>query len=195
MFLLNFFFFIENILFYILIIKLFPYLSRKQRSNILSIKSASILFIISLLLNFFINNEILSYTMVTFFSGYLLADLIIGQIEYKEYIDLFTGYIHHSIYIFINFLSIVTNLTSVYSLFFISELPTILLSIGRFNSTLRNDYVFGILFFTTRIVYHTFLIYNTLMYPIVSFIGILALCVHIYWFKGWYIKYIYSIKN
>jgi hypothetical protein len=71
----------------------------------------------------------------------------------------------------------------------LSELPTFLLSIGSFDSSFRNDKLFGITFFITRIVYHIILTIifrknNTMFY-----LSLAALSLHIYWFYGWFMKY------
>ena len=182
-------FFLENLLFYKFTVNTFPSLSLKQKSHVLSIKSSFILTIFSLYFNLFSYNEFVGNMLIHFFSGYLLADLSVGIFKYPEYMQITTGYIHHSIYLFINYISFNNNLNNIYLLFFVSELPTLILSIGQFDSKLRNNNLFGITFFSTRIMYHMLLIYKYISLPYISIFGSLTLTVHCYWFKGWVIKY------
>jgi hypothetical protein len=123
-------------------------------------------------------------------------DCVIGRKEYNKYLLSLSGYIHHIIYIVVSVVCIKLNIILPYILFLIEELPTLILSLGKFNSNLRSDNLFGMTFFVTRIVYHIFLIMMTYNYHIIiPIVGTLALGVHIYWFKNWLNKYTLLFKN
>jgi hypothetical protein len=78
----------------------------------------------------------------------------------------------------------------------ILEIPSVLLNIGNYDAKWRNDRLFGIVFFTTRIVYHIYLTYVLWNIVIIRNFALPILCVHIYWFKNWFTKYGISIlKN
>ncbi len=162
----------------------------KQMSYISSFKSSFSMSIIGLF--YFFNLEVSredSIHYILFFTAYLLSDLLIGTIYYKKSIGFLTGYIHHSVYIIINLLSIYSNVEREYLSFMVLEIPTLLFSLGNFNSFFRRDYLFGFLFFITRICYH---IYLTIYYSsnvIIFSASILALSLHFYWFKNWCDKY------
>ena len=71
----------------------------------------------------------------------------------------------------------------------ISEIPTFLLSLGSFDSYFRNDSLFGITFFITRIIYHIILTWIFRKHSSVLFISLSALGLHLYWFYTWFKKY------
>lgn len=203
-----------QIKFFNTLLKLFPYATTKQKAYYLSTLNSLVISLCSLYLNiqFFTSNDIsynsliIQVLCISFFTSYLLCDILIGLFYYKQYIGILTGYIHHLIYICINILSIWLNSTLVYTLFLISEIPTIFLCIGNLNSKFRIDKLFGFLFFITRICYHIFLI--TLYYlpfdyfPMTKFfnqdsfsqkltttLAMSILGLHLHWFSKWYTKY------
>lgn len=69
------------------------------------------------------------------------------------------------------------------------ESSSIFLSGGRLFPALRQDLLFGLLFFAFRVVYHAWMLYKiytipnprVIMWPPV--LGVLVL--HLYWFYGW----------
>ena len=77
----------------------------------------------------------------------------------------------------------------------LSELPTLILSVGRFDSSLRDDNLFGITFFLTRIVYHMFLIWAFKDNSLLFYLGSAALTLHLYWFYLWFTKYFFKKSN
>jgi hypothetical protein len=72
----------------------------------------------------------------------------------------------------------------------ISELPTVILSLGSYNKKFRNDSLFGLTFFTTRICYHIFLTYMFRKHSLLLGVALSALSLHIYWFWNWVKKYL-----
>ena len=187
-------------------------LTEKQRSYIMSIKSAISMFLIGIYFNyhyltsnfdqieFFSNLESkggmnFGKIIVLYFTAYLVMDLYIGHYDYRVHMDNLSGYFHHIVYCIVNMLSLYIGVYPIYFLHMMSELPTIILSLGSFDKNFRNDNLFGITFFLTRIVYHAFLIWafkdNTLLF----YIGSAALCLHVYWFYLWLTKYLLTSKT
>lgn len=183
-------------------------LTEKQKTYIISIKNSLIMTLASVFyiylfinsgftLNFSKDNTIFGHLIILYFMAYLIMDLAIGIYEYPKSLELLSGYIHHSIYIVISSLALYynSNVLFIFILAMLEELPTFLLAIGSFDSSLRNDTLFGITFFITRIVYHLFLIFlfrNEM--NLVFYITSLALILHVYWFKNWWSKYGKKIK-
>ncbi|CAE7114254.1 unnamed protein product [Rhizoctonia solani] len=96
--------------------------------------------------------------IVRVFQGYLISDLLIGSIFYRQHITLATGWIHHTLYF-----SLIQYITSVgwsniFCLALIMEIPTLLLALGSLNPRWRSDYLFAGVFFSTRILLHIALI-------------------------------------
>lgn len=181
-------------------------LTKKQKAYILSIKSSLTMFFIGVYLNYYYftsgfsqdrfftileEKDTLNFgkLVVLYFASYLLMDIWVGNKEYPEYMKSLSGNIHHTIYIGINLVSLYTGLYPLYLLHMMSELPTFLLSIGSFDSNLRNDNLFGLTFFLTRIVYHAILTFIFRENKIILGFALAALGLHIYWFYGWYKKY------
>ena len=190
------------------LMKIFPYCTSKQQAYYLSTLNSIIISFLSTYLNFhfiYSNNltislDWISILTVSYFTSYLLCDLILGVIFYNQHIGVLTGYVHHTLYIFINIYSIYTENTFIYALYLISEIPTILLCVGNLNKSLRTNYLFGFVFFLFRIVYHSFLIsllyQSDTIFPMIKYLNIeyrstitfLAtsiLGLHFYWFFKW----------
>lgn len=201
----------EQYIFYKLINYKNKNLTTKQKAYILSIRTSLLLTLYSLYytriflyksgsnINTYQSNltsldKLLHKNVILFFTSYLIMDISIGNLCYPQYMTSISGNIHHTIYIFINYLIFKLNLQYIYILFFLEELPTVLLSIGQFNHRYRNDNLFGFVFFKTRILYHVFLLYKTYgLSNISSFLSFLVLLLHTHWFKTWVQKYL--LKN
>lgn len=196
------------------LILLFPNSSSKQKAFYLSTLNSFILSLSSLYFNFIffnhdtlsLNTNIIQVLTMSFFTSYLICDLYLAIFNYKQHIDLLTGYIHHSFYIFITIYALLNNNTFLYCLYFISEIPTFILCLGNLSKSLRMDKIFGFLFFTIRIVYHSFLIslyflpndyfsmtrfLNPELKFITTFFATSILGLHFYWFSNWYNKYFF----
>lgn len=202
------FFCMEYHIFYKGILTLKPDLTEKQKSWIMSIKSSLIMFLIGVYYNYhcFSNNfnEESFYNVldsnggvsfgkiiVLYFTAYLIMDVYIGNKEYHNHMKSLSGYFHHSIYIVVNIVSLYFGVFPLYLLHMLSELPTFLLAIGSFDSSLRNDDVFGATFFTTRIVYHIFLTWLFRRHSLLFYCSLSALGLHCYWFSLWAQKYFF----
>ncbi|KAI9347435.1 hypothetical protein DFJ73DRAFT_836709 [Zopfochytrium polystomum] len=124
-----------------------------------------------------------------FFVSYLLGDLFIGTVWYPSEMNPMSGYFHHTLYVFMTTSLLQWNLGGPLCWMFLLEAPTLLLSVAQINKALRNDMLFGAVFFATRIVFH---IYAVLHFAFAAFPGSLVwmypasvLPLHFMWFRGW----------
>ena len=190
-------------------------LTQKQKAHILSIKASLTLTLIGILFNYYYfangfnkdkflyaveNKESLNFGMIVvmYFISYLIVDMYVGNKEYPEYMQTLSGNVHHISYIIINLLAFFTGLYPLYLLYMISELPTVILSLGSFDSDLRNNNLFGTIFFITRIVYHSILTFMFREYKVVLGFSLITLALHVYWFYEWFTKYgksLFTLKN
>ncbi|EDQ90335.1 uncharacterized protein MONBRDRAFT_24687 [Monosiga brevicollis MX1] len=131
---------------------------------------------------------ILTYVFVNF-----SLDLVLGSIDYPQFIDPLSGWTHH-----ILFNTLILGLTyhdSHNTLFyaFIEEIPTLLLGLGNIHLPWRQDLLFGATFFLTRICYHAYHAYVILTHihqprPSVIYAALftsLTFLLHVYWFSNW----------
>ncbi|KAG2346404.1 hypothetical protein BDR05DRAFT_981505 [Suillus weaverae] len=156
----------------------------KQRSWILTTISSAAMSLLSLPLFFhFVSSR-----------GDLrgIKDLSMGVIYYRSKVNLLTGWIHHTIYIFIVEYACRMGWSHLFTLCAVMEVPTFVLAISSLNSRFRSDVVFALSFFATRIVLHIFLcasmvvsrhnVTNDSYGP-----GVIMTCVfplHAFWFYG-----------
>jgi len=203
---------LEYYYYYFKTIKIYS-LTKKQKAYIISIKNSLIMTIASIFyiylfinsgasldisLNFSKEIEIFGRLLILYFMAYLVMDLAIGVFEYPNYIQLLSGYIHHTIYLIISSLALYnTDGLFIFILAMIEELPTFLLSIGSFNNSFRNDTLFGISFFITRIVFHIILmfLFRNNEFQFIFYIPLFTLILHLYWFKNWLAKYGKNLIN
>jgi hypothetical protein len=189
-----------------------PDLTEKQKAHILSIKSSLSMFLIGLYFNYHFftskfneehffnileNKGSLNFgkVIILYFTAYLIMDIYVGSTEYPKYMQSISGNFHHTVYTVVNLLSLYIGVYPLYLLHFLSELPTFLLSIGSFDSRLRDDNLFGVTFFLTRIVYHIILTWMFRKHTLLCGLSLAALGLHIYWFTGWYKKYGFGSKK
>jgi hypothetical protein len=183
-------------------------LSERQRAHILTIKASTTLFLLSIYFNykFYISgfdkdlytnnitesdNFILELAVFNFMS-YLIMDCYIGYNKYHKYMCVLSGYTHHIVYIFVSMIALNIDASSFYFLYMIEEFPTIFLSSGNYNKSLRKDNIFGMIFLVTRILYHMYLTWKFRSNGIFLIIGLMSLVLHIYWFKNWFEKYVWN---
>ncbi|KAG0252078.1 hypothetical protein BG011_007210 [Mortierella polycephala] len=91
--------------------------------------------------------------LVIFFVAYLLTDLLIGLLHYREKISFFAGWFHHTLYIMFCFYTIQTGQSHIFASFFIIEVPTAIMGLGQLHKPLRSDMLFSASFICFRIVY------------------------------------------
>lgn len=174
----------------------------KQRSWILTTISSAVMSLSSLPLFFQyvdfrgdlrgIRSTFWTESTGRFFQAYLVADLLMGVIYYRSKINLLTGWIHHTLYIFIVEYASRMGWSHLFTLCAVMEVPTFVLAIASLNPRFRSDVVFALSFFATRIVLHLFLcasmvvsrhtVTNDSYGP-----GVIMACVfplHAFWFYG-----------
>lgn len=123
----------------------------------------------------------------TFFMTFLIMDLSIGIVFYKDKIELLTGWIHHITYLGVLTWAIHNQYTSVFIMMCSLEVPTFILAIGSVRSYLRRDYIFATTFLLTRILFHAYAIkcawvmkpYGPVVNAVAAFFP-----VHCFWFYG-----------
>jgi hypothetical protein len=206
------FFCLEYFLHYHFVNELRPDLNEKQKSYILSIKSSLSMLLIGIYYNYhyftskfnkadFFNilekkgSLDFGKIIVLYFTAYLIMDIYIGSQDYATSMKSLSGYFHHTVYTIINMLSLNIGMFPMYLLHMLSELPTLLLSVGSFDSTLRDDNLFGLTFFITRIVYHIILTWMFRDNTVILSLSLATLGMHIYWFSGWIKKYFLTQKE
>lgn len=205
------FFCLEFFLHYKYVNTINPDLTNKQKAYIMSIKSSLTMLLIGLYYNYhyfiakFDNEQFFKRLddkgsldfgkiFILYFTAYLVMDIIIGNYEYKEFLDTLTCYIHHFIYIIINGISLYLGIFPIYFLHMLSELPTLILSMGSFNDNLRDSNIFGLTFFLTRILYMMILMWIFRENKLLLYLCIPILGLHCYWFYNWVKKYYLKIK-
>ncbi len=185
---------IDNYLYYKMLTTIYNF-KEKQKESILTIKTSSIMTLLSI--HGFINRndtQNLSLTMYTlgtiYFLSYLFTDIYIGNKEYSQSMQGLSGNIHHLSYILISILVLITNTSYVYSLFMISELPTLIMNIGSIKKYRNND-LFGLTFLITRILLHLFITITYRNNFYILFFASTSLIMHVYWFTIWCKKYLF----
>lgn len=124
---------------------------------------------------------------ICFFISYLVLDLVLGSIYYRQRITLVTGWIHHMFYIVALFWLLRLKIASLFTVASILELPTLILAAGSMKHEWRSDYLFGSTFFALRLVAHAWMMVALKRYHRIGYIWILALIIyplHMYWFYG-----------
>lgn len=133
-----------------------------------------------------------SRNFMLFFMAEMTCDMLLGLFYYRKYQDVLSCFIHHIFYVWWVYFLVSYNLSRGFNFCFVMEIPTFILALGSINTKYRNDLLFGVTFFLTRILYHMFLIYvyASLWYEsIIWKVCSLALALHIYWFSNWYASY------
>jgi len=135
------------------------------------------------------NTPVSAFCLV-FYMSFCLLDMCLGYTKYGKHMNTLS-YIHHSFYTFVTaYLLLVKQCGDQFMLMMVFEIPTILLALGHVsNDTIRNDWLFGVLFFFSRIVYHFFItavfIYH-LGFDSRTLLVMASIPMHVYWFYGWY---------
>lgn len=171
---------------------------KKQEETILSLHTTLVMILLSIY-SFTINggNDQLKPTIHTlatiYFLSYLIMDIYIGNTYYPEGMKGLSGNIHHLAYIIVTMLVLILDISNIFMLFMISEIPTFLMSISKNDAgKYRNDDLFGFSFLVTRILLHIFITWRYGSNRIILLFGILSFCMHAYWFKSWCEKYMFS---
>jgi hypothetical protein len=130
-------------------------------------------------------HDITRYVAI-FFIGYCIMDLALGSIHYGSLVTYDDGWSHHFLYIVILAYLLHNNMTPLFSVALVEELPIILLSFYSVQNKQRPSLLFGVLYFLTRVVFHTVLIYKARPFSDFVFVAGLALLLwHVEVFQGW----------
>lgn len=128
---------------------------------------------------------------IYFFQTFLVMDIVIGIMHYREQIQLLSGWIHHIFYFGLLSWLLYYKYGNGLCIFLPLEIPTTVLSLGHMNpEKFRNEIVFTLSFFIFRIVYNAamaFVFYQftaTYSTPAVYIPAAAVLLVHCYWFYG-----------
>lgn len=129
---------------------------------------------------------------IVFFMAHCVVDTVVGTIWYPKAMDMASGYIHHAVYLYVCLYAL-RVCPRIFALFFIEEFPTLLLALGNWHHGLRNDNLFGGVFFVLRIVSHICMLLLTGWSRIELKIGLtlmtLTLGMHVMWMRTWCLKY------
>ena len=124
--------------------------------------------------------------VIAFFMSYLIVDLVLGSIHYPTQMGLVTGWIHHTLYLILLPILVSSKLSGAFMICAFLEFPTIFLALGNLNEKYKTEYLFGISFFATRIVFHIYYGYRIhittpdLLLPI-----LITIPLHLQWFYSW----------
>ena len=137
--------------------------------------------------------DTLSTPVCMLFAGYLVADLLVGSIAYRDQIQFSSGWVHHSVYIILCLFWAHMRWSHGFAVAAFMELPTFVMGIGALVPSLRTHWGFTISFLLTRIGFHIGVIYS-LTNPKGHFLSsdatarwgpmscaLLALPMHIFW--------------
>ncbi|KAF9123172.1 hypothetical protein BGW39_009220 [Mortierella sp. 14UC] len=91
--------------------------------------------------------------LVVFFMAYLIMDIILGLLYYREQVTLLAGWLHHIVYIGITYYAITQGETFTYASFMPIEVPTIVVGVGCLDKNLRRDLLYGVSFILFRIMF------------------------------------------
>lgn len=137
------------------------------------------------------SDDMYSKIGVISFASSNAIDCILSLLYYPNDFNVLSGWIHHIFYIVFVFFLVQFKSTHGFSYVFIEELPTAVLSLSHVFTSLRSDWLFGSVFFLTRVVYHTWFIYKLITenssYWIVASI---VLVLHVYWMVKWILSMI-----
>ncbi|KAF9150134.1 hypothetical protein BG015_008069 [Linnemannia schmuckeri] len=121
-----------------------------------------------------------------YFVSYLICDLVLGCVYYRDFVDPLSGWAHHLFYLGV--MSRATaqgNISTLFAMGAPIEVSTIFLATGHIFPRLRSDVVFATSFFLARIVYPIALLpelFLNVESRLCWKVATMALLVHVYWF-------------
>ena len=126
--------------------------------------------------------------LLVMFAVFLSLDLFIGFFTYFEHMGFLEAWLHHPAYLGIICIVLFTGVQNIFFVACLSEIPTLLRAVGTIVPDARSDLLFGLTFVLTRIVFHAWLVFVKLL-PVLHFgvtwVGLMTLSLHIYWFALW----------
>ncbi|KAJ3414110.1 hypothetical protein HDV05_007054 [Chytridiales sp. JEL 0842] len=130
-----------------------------------------------------------TWALSSFLIAYFTVDLIIGTMSYPSQIGIISGWFHHLGYGYCVFAILQRGQAGNFITFAsMLEVPTIVLALGHINKNWRQDLLFGMLFFLTRVVLHGWVVYYAYnLYTGSSFwiVPAIPYVLHIHWLYGW----------
>lgn len=142
------------------------------------------------------NERDISRYAAIFFIGYCIMDLVIGSIHYESLLTYDDGWTHHFLYIGVCSYLLHNGLTSLFAVALVEELPIVLLSMYEVRNKQKPSLLFGLLYFFTRIMFHTALIYKAAAISNVIFaVGLNLLLLHVREFQRWVRGYLMRSHN
>ncbi|WFD01825.1 hypothetical protein MOBT1_000505 [Malassezia obtusa] len=115
------------------------------------------------------HRETIADPVSEFFIAYLVSDLLTGLFSYRKFVNLSSGWIHHSLYAGFCIYWIIMHWSYAFVFCAIMEIPTWIMGIGIFNPRLRSYWAFTLTFLITRIAIHLFVF------------GIITFPMHVFW--------------
>eukprot|EP01038_Epipyxis_sp_PR26KG_P006523 gene6523-8964_t len=148
----------------------------------------------------FHNLDNISALVCLWFTLANIFDIGFGLIYYPKYIQLLTGYIHHSVYIWLMHTAVTGNgifllakpFAPAFAFMLIEEMPTFFLGLGSMFPNLRTDIGFGSTFFLFRILFHGYMLTYSVFskaQTVIIVMYTLTLLLHVHWFSTWITKY------
>jgi betaine lipid synthase len=142
------------------------------------------------------NERDISRYAAIFFIGYCVMDLVLGSIHYESLLTYDDGWTHHFLYIGVCAYLLHNGLTSLFAVALVEELPIVLLSMYEVRNKQKPSLLFGLLYFFTRIMFHTVLIYKAAAISNLIFaVGLNLLLLHVREFQRWIRGYLMRSHN
>ena len=126
------------------------------------------------------------YTL--FFVTATFMDLLVGSIEYPDYLDLFSGWFHHLLFIFISSYPLHYATCGSFVILTITEVPSFIIALGTIVPKLRSDYLFGSSFFVLRILYIMWCLlmhWRLAPYSYITLSTFASFLMNCFWFMKW----------
>mmetsp|Transcript_18278 Transcript_18278/g.62057 ORF Transcript_18278/g.62057 Transcript_18278/m.62057 type:complete len:233 (-) Transcript_18278:64-762(-) len=133
-----------------------------------------------------------SRRIAVFFVTYFAWDMVLGQLHFPSQFGLLSGYFHHGFFGFGLLAALYWEYTKAFVVCLPAELSTLPLGLGHCHKALRNDILFGVVFFAVRIVYIGVVVWKLLVVRPFSWVflaGLVPWVMHWYWFSAWFKKY------
>ncbi|PKI85670.1 hypothetical protein MVES1_000752 [Malassezia vespertilionis] len=109
------------------------------------------------------HRELIADPLTMFFTAYLASDLGVGMLCYRKFVNVSSGWVHHSVYIVLCLILLRNRWTNCFATGLIMEVPTWIMGIGALNPKLRSYWAFTLSFVLTRIVFHAIVIYSLVL--------------------------------
>ncbi|KAG0210741.1 hypothetical protein BGX28_009016 [Mortierella sp. GBA30] len=110
--------------------------------------------------------------MTIYFASYLLMDLVCGWYHYREKMNLLTGWIHHSMYLWVCYYATRLGHAHLLACHTVMEVPTFFMGLGQVYKPFRNDFLFTTTFLLFRILYDCAITHEIVVNRPESFISI-----------------------